>query len=122
MARILVIDDDDELLKILQKRLVKAGYEVLTASDGSEGINLYHKKRPDVVITDIIMPVKDGTEVILELQKIFPDIKMIVMTGGGQGDAENYLESIKLCTDVKYTLKKPFAMDELLKVVKKCMG
>lgn len=122
MVKILVIDDDDELLEILKKRLVKAGYEVLTASDGCDGVRLYHRKRPDLVITDVVMPVKDGAEVVFELKKIFPEIKMIVMTGGGQGDPENYLESIKLCSGIEHTLKKPFSMDELLETVEACLN
>ena len=122
MARVLIIDDDDQIVEILQKLLSGAGYEVLTALDGKAGIDLFRKEQPDVVITDIIMPEKDGTEVIFELQKEFPGIKMIVMTGGGQGDAQSYLKSITAYSNVKYALEKPFAMDELLKSVKELLN
>jgi len=67
------------------------------------------------------MPEKDGAEVIFDLQIECPGIKMIVITGGGQGDAQAYLKSIMAHSDVKCALEKPFTMDELLKSVKKCL-
>jgi len=121
MAQILIIDDDDRFREVLQRMLDQAGYEVLMASNGREGVDLYREKHPDLVITDIIMPEKDGSEVIFELQKEFPDIKMIVMTGGGQGDAQAYLKSITAYSHVKCALEKPFAMDELLQAVKEAV-
>jgi len=122
MAKILVIDDDDRLRDVLKEMLSRAGHEVLVASDGSVGVEIYRDKKPDLVITDVIMPEKDGAEVIFELQKEFPDIKMIVMTGGGQGDAQAYLQSIKTYSNVKYAFEKPFAMEDLLKAVKENVG
>ena len=118
MARILIIDDDDQILDTLQKLMTRAGFEVMTALDGRAGIDLCRKEQPDVVITDIIMPVKDGAEVIYELQKEFPDIKIIAMTGGGgPSDAQAYLKSIMEHSQVKHAFEKPFAMDAMLKAV-----
>jgi len=121
-AQILVIDDNDQFLEIIRGCLEKAGYEVLLASDGKIGVELYRENKPDLVITDVIMPEKDGAEVIFDLQKEFPGIKMIVMTGGGQGDAQAYLKSITEYSNVKYAFEKPFAMDELLGAVKESVG
>jgi len=118
MAQILVIDDDDQFRKMIRECLENEGYEVLVASDGKIGVELYRENKPDLVITDVIMPEKDGAEVIFELQKEFPGIKMIVMSGGGQGDAQAYLKSITAFSNVKYAFEKPFAMDELLGAVK----
>jgi len=122
MARILIIDDDDQLREVLRKMLSRAGYEVLMASNGSDGIDLYRKEQPDVVITDIIMPEKDGAEAIFELQKEFPDIKIIAMSGGGQVKAEDYLKSITSLSNVKHTFEKPFVFDEMLQVVKELVN
>lgn len=122
MAKILVIDDNDQFLEIMRECLEKAGYEVLLASDGKIGVELYRKNKPDLVITDVIMPEKDGAEVIFDLQKEFPGIKMIAMTGGGQGDAQAYLKSITEFSNVKYAFEKPFALDELLGAVKESVG
>jgi len=122
MAKILVIDDDGKFLEIMREYLENEGYEVLVASDGEIGAELYREKKPDLVITDVIMPEKDGAQVIFELQKEFPGIKIIVMTGGGQGDAQAYLKSITALSNVKYAFEKPFAMDELLVAVKESVG
>ena len=124
MAQILVIDDNDKFRELMRECLESEGYEVLVASDGKIGVELYREKHPDLVITDVIMPEKDGAEVIFDLQKEFPGIKMIVMTGGGgsSSDAKAYLKSIATFSDVKYTFEKPFAMDELLRAVKEVVG
>jgi len=122
MARILVIDDDDQMLEILRKMLSRAGYEVLMASNGKTGVELYRKEQPDVVITDVIMPEKEGAEVIFELQKEFPDIKIIAMSGGGEVKAEDYLKSITSLSNVKHTFEKPFTMDEMLQAVKELVN
>jgi DNA-binding NtrC family response regulator len=123
MAKILVIDDNAQFLDVVREMLSRAGYEVLVASDGRKGMELYREKHPDLVITDVLMPEKDGAEVIFELQKEFPEVKIIVMSGGGKGDAQDYLDSITLYSNVvKHAFKKPFAMDKLLKAVKEALG
>jgi len=121
MATILVIDDDGKFLEIMREYLESEGYEVLVASDGEIGAELYREKKPDLVITDVIMPEKDGSQVIFELEKEFPGIKIIVISGGGQGDAQAYLKSITAYSNVKYAFEKPFAMDELLLAVKEAI-
>ncbi|MCK4881946.1 MAG: response regulator [Candidatus Omnitrophica bacterium] len=122
MAQILIIDDNDQFRGMLQEMLSQSGYKVLVASDGRDGVALYREKRPDLVITDVIMPEKDGAEVIFELQKEFPGIKMIVMTGGGNGNAQIYLKSIMAYSNVKHAFEKPFNMSELLATVKEIIG
>ena len=77
MARILIIDDDDRFRDMLQDMMERNGYEVVSASDGKEGIDLYRKEPTDLVITDIIMPNKEGVETMFELQRDFPDVKII---------------------------------------------
>jgi CheY-like chemotaxis protein len=67
MAKILVIDDEDQLRVLLKKMLMHGGHQVSIAEDGVEGIKIFHEIQPDLIITDIIMPNKDGIEVIVEL-------------------------------------------------------
>lgn len=122
MARILVIEDHDQLREALEEMLVRAGYDVMTAAGGDEGVTLYRKKPPDVVITDIIMPNKDGTEIIFDLQRNFPAVKIIAITGGSQGNAEDYLRAITSITNVARTFSKPFAMGEMLRAVKELLN
>ena len=83
MATILIIDDEELILGFLKERLMCEGFNVLTALDGKEGMNLFNDNQVDLVITDMIMPEKEGTETIIEMKKICPDIKIIAMSGGG---------------------------------------
>jgi DNA-binding response OmpR family regulator len=78
LAHILVIEDDDQVRDMLQETLEDAGYEVVVASDGADGITHFREKRADLVITDILMPIVNGVEAIRELRKDVPDLKIIL--------------------------------------------
>ena len=116
MSTILIIDDDDAILGFLKERLLDEGFNVLTASDGKEGMNLFNSNQVDLVITDIIMPDKDGFETILELKKICPNIKIIAMSGGGHGNPKYYLDTAR-SSGVQYTFEKPFKTSALVEAV-----
>ena len=73
--------------------------------------------RPDILITDIIMPDKDGIEIIIEAKKTLPDIKLIAISGGGRIDSESYLNTAKYL-GADSTLKKPFTHEQLIGVIK----
>lgn len=92
---IIIIDDDDQIREMLMEMLVREGYEVLPASNGKEGIRLYRERQTDLIITDIVMPEKDGLETIMELRKDFPEVKVIAMSGGGRNGPESYLQVAK---------------------------
>jgi len=118
MARILVIDDEDIFRGAVKEMLERAGYDVIEASNGRSGIDAYRQTSPpDVVITDILMPEMDGAELIFKLNKEFPSTKIIAMSGGGAGAPEDYLKEIATISNLKHTLTKPFAMDELLQAI-----
>ena len=121
MARILVIDDDNAFREMLCEMLKNEGYDVLFAVDGKEGIDIYRKELPDLIITDIIMPEKEGFETIFELSNDFPEVKILVMSGGGKGRAEDYLNVTKLIPNIKGAFAKPFEMDEMLQTIKKTL-
>lgn len=95
MAHILVIDDDQVVLMWLKRTLESNGYEVETVLDGNEAISKQHKIMADLIITDILMPGKDGLEIIAELRREFPEVKIIAMTGGGLIEAASYLNMAK---------------------------
>ncbi len=82
MARILIIDDDLQIREMMEQMLQKEGYETIGASDGQIAMKLCRENPADVVITDIIMPEKEGIETIVELKREFPGIKIIAMSGG----------------------------------------
>ena len=116
MATILIIDDEKAILGFLKERLLDEGFNVLTASDGKEGMNLFNDNQVDLVITDIIMPDKDGFETIMELKKISSNIKIIAMSGGGLGDSKYYLDTAR-SSGATYTIEKPFKTSELVEAV-----
>ena len=93
MKRILIIDDEPHILLMLKKMLERAGYEIDIASDGLEGLNLYRKSPADLVITDIIMPEKEGLETIREMRRFNSELKIVAMSGGGKISADNYLHT-----------------------------
>ena len=121
MVRILVIDDNDQFREMLCECLKSEGYEVVAACDGKEGIDLYRKELTDLIITDVNMPEKSGPELIFELQKDFPDVKIVAISGGTD-NAEGYLKDITVLSDVKHIFSKPFDMDEMLQTVKELLN
>src|SRR3990167_9313467 len=116
MKSILVIDDDAQIRQMLRQVLEREGYEVVNARDGKEGIKLYRQAPTDLIITDIIMPEKEGVETIIELKRDFPDVKIIAISGGGHIDSKEYLNMAEKF-GVLSTLSKPFGRKEILEVI-----
>ena len=116
MKRILVIDDVELMLTYLRDLLEAEGYEVITAANGAEGLALFETDPVDLVITDIIMPVKDGLDTILELKKQSPDLPVIAISAGGNIPKERYLAVASYMKNTK-TLAKPFTRDQLISAV-----
>ncbi|MBF0622393.1 MAG: response regulator [Magnetococcales bacterium] len=117
MANILVIEDDTPVLKLICQILESDGYSVLSAKDGEEGIALFHENSIDLIITDMLMPNKDGVEVILEIKELLADVGILAISGGGRGmDARLSLQIAKEFGAVE-TLAKPFSRQELLDAV-----
>lgn len=114
---ILVADDDKYILKLIVKILEKEGHVVFSASNGFEAIKVLKKNDAiELIITDIIMPDKEGIETIIDIKKMYSDKKIIAMSGGGKLNADGYLLLAKnFGADV--ILKKPFDNVQLLKAV-----
>jgi DNA-binding response OmpR family regulator len=122
MASILVIEDDDRFRSALKEMLSRSDYDVLLAPNGKVGVELYREKHPDLVITDVIMPEKGGVQVINDLERGFPGVKIIAISGGIRNDADEYIDLVTAFTSVTHTFEKPFAMNDLLEVVKEMIG
>ena len=116
MRKVLVIDDEPYILLMLKKMLEKAGYEVDLASNGKEGLELFEKESADLVITDIIMPDKEGLEIIMEMKKKRPNLKIIAISGGGRISPESYLECAAHF-GASRVFQKPFKQKELVAAV-----
>jgi len=122
MKRILVIDDDMQMRQMLRQMLDHEGYEVVDAPDGKEGIRLYRQAPTDLIITDIIMPEKEGVETIIELKRDYPDVKIIAISGGSRGfDVHDCLSYVKEL-DVSHIFTKPFEHTELLKAIQELLA
>ena len=121
MPRILVIDDEQYILLMLKKMLERAGYDVDIAINGEEGLRYYQKYPADLIITDIIMPEKEGLETIRELKSYNPDVKIIAISGGGRVDSKEYLESARLFGALK-VFSKPFNQGEIVNAVQKLLA
>jgi DNA-binding response OmpR family regulator len=120
MHRVLIIDDEPHILLMLKKMLERSGYEVDLAANGVEGIDMFRKSNADLVITDIIMPEKEGLETIREMRRIKPDLKIIAMSGGGKVSADNYLEIARIFGASKI-IEKPFTQKEIISAVRELL-
>lgn len=116
MAKILIIDDDPSILTMLKRMLEKAGYEVDTASNGCEGLKKIEYCPPDLLVTDIVMPEKEGLELILHLRKENPGLKIVAISGGGRFNYEGYLNSAKLL-GADMIFQKPLAHKEFVQAI-----
>ena len=79
---VLIVDDDAHLRKALQQTLAQAGYGIIEAASDAEGLRQCRICRPDLIISDLFMPEKGGIEMIKKLKALFPDIKIIAISGG----------------------------------------
>jgi len=122
MNKILVIEDDDAHRAMLKTALEGAGYEVKVAPDGEVGYHMFEVEPFDLVITDIIMPKQEGLHTIIELMENFPEVKIIVISGGGSHfDGASLLEIAKdLGADNCF--EKPFKLSDLLASVKELLN
>lgn len=112
--KILVIDDDPDIVEILLMRLEASGYEVHTAADGKEGLLRLKVTKPDLIIVDVMMPTMDGFSFVQEIKKEgFGHIPVIVLTAKGMMGKVFEMEGVK-----EYLLK-PFDAQQLLDMIKK---
>lgn len=120
MARILVIDDDEQIRSMLRQMLERAGHHVFLASNGIEGIRLYRQEPTDLIITDIIMPEKEGLQTIRELRREFPALKVIAISGGGAKGNMDFLPAAKMF-GAKRIITKPFKTRVMLNTVREVL-
>lgn len=120
MARILIIEDDEEVRDLLDSLLTREGHEVATAANGKQGVAAFTEQPFDLVITDIIMPEKDGIEAIMDLRRGRPQLKLIAISGGGRAEPENYLHSAQLL-GANRTLRKPFSNEAIVAAVRELL-
>lgn len=120
MALVLVIDDDDLLRATIRRVLGHAGHAVVEAPDGEVGLKLHASHHPDMVISDIIMPTKEGIETIIELRRRDGGLPILAISGGGRIRKADYLEIARKLGATR-VLEKPFVNAALLEAVEACL-
>jgi len=121
MTKVLIIEDDIVIRNMIRELLTKSGYEVAEAQNGVEGIKLFKKEKYDLVITDIIMPEKEGIETIMEIKRHTPNVKIIAVSGGGRIHADDYLNLAEKL-GASRIFSKPFQIKEFTQAVKELVG
>jgi DNA-binding response OmpR family regulator len=116
-VRILVIDDDDSVRFLLRQTLARAGHDVSEARNGNEAHQVFKEKPTQLVITDVLMPEKDGIEAIREFRENNPEVKIIAISGGGRIDPKMCLMMAKH-VGADRVLSKPFEAEALLSMVR----
>lgn len=121
MKNILVIDDNEQILKMMCGLLQRSGHTVFSAINGAQGLKTYYTHTPDLVITDIIMPEKEGLEVIMELTRQERRPKIIAISGGGRMGPQSYLPMADLL-GADHVLQKPFHPAEFMDCVERLLA
>ena len=120
MARILVVDDEELARFTIRDILETAGHEIEEAENGKQAIERQKAEPFDLIVTDIVMPEKEGVETTIELKRDYPDLKIIAISGGGRTKNLDFLHLADAFGADKI-LAKPFSEDELLERVNECL-
>ncbi len=121
MALILIVDDDPQMLRLLSDIVELDGHDVLMAQDGALALEYFKAQAPDLMITDILMPNKEGLELISEVRERHPDIRIIAYSGGGSSDPESYLEFAS-GMGADRVFSKPMPLIELRQEIKQLLS
>lgn len=126
MAKIIVVDDEEDIRNVLKQVLERAGYEVQVAESGKDGLELLKKGGADLVITDVIMPGMDGVSLTREIREKFRDTRILVISGGGNVAPASYepgaISTTAFLSSAKnagadQTMTKPFDRQELMRII-----
>lgn len=112
-GKLLLIEDDDLVREVVSRLLHALGWQVVPARDGKEGLEIFRAEPADLVITDLIMPGKEGLETIRELRELAPDVRILAMSGGGRSLSGEHALELALNLGADAVLEKPFGRPEL---------
>ncbi len=118
MKRVLVIDDDQAIRKLIRTILGKEGFEILEAAGGKEGLRLFDPRSIDAVITDVLMPEIDGLAVIRQIRQQYPLTPIVALSGGGRVLTPEVSLGVAKKVGAFQSLAKPFTRSELLRAVR----
>jgi len=127
MTRVIIIDDEEDIRIVLKEVFIRAGFEAEVASNASDGLDLLREHGADLVVTDVIMPGRNGVDTVYDIRMEFPKTKVIVISGGGNVTPSDYEPaSIKTtaylasaeAVGADLTLTKPFDREDLIKAAR----
>jgi CheY-like chemotaxis protein len=118
---ILVVDDEEEICRLLRIALERDGHLVLAAANGAEAVKILEETTVDIVITDVLMPTMDGYELITHLRRKHPNTRIIAMSGGAIASANHYLSCARAFGAVT-TLPKPFNNSQIVCAIKAALN
>lgn len=121
LKQVLLLDDDDSLRASVRQILEKAGYQVADYPNGTFALAYCREHRPELVITDMVMPEAPGYEVIVSLRHHCPKIKILAVSGGSRLSPREYLDLAKL-VGADMAIPKPFQARSLLQAVRQLLG
>lgn len=119
-TKILVVDDDDVIRLMIRNIIAKIGSITLEARNGNEAIAVFKQEQPQLIITDILMPDKEGLETIRDIRAIDPKARIIAMSGGGATQNLSFLQLAQKI-GVNHVMVKPIKPDELINAIKAIM-
>jgi len=120
---ILIVDDEPAILDSLQRTLrsMRDECDIFTAGNGAEALKLMQGTPIDIIITDLLMPEKEGLETIMEVRKTYPAVKIIAISGGGRNGNIDFLD-IAAKLGASHTLSKPFSPEQIREVVRETLS
>lgn len=116
-AKILIIDDEELVLAGWEYALASAGYHVSTASEGKVAVEIAEKEQPDVVITDLFMPIMNGVEICRQIKAVSPGSEIVLISGYPEETPRFYMQFVKAGGKDTF-LRKPLFKEELVEAVK----
>lgn len=117
-ATILCVEDDEDIRFLIERALKRYFSEILLAENGEEGLKIYKEKKPDIIISDIQMPIMDGIEMARQIKKEAPDFPIIVTSAYNE---EVHLNNAKAIGIEKY-VRKPIIMKDLIRIIQETLG
>jgi CheY-like chemotaxis protein len=125
MARILIVDDEEEVRRVIDIMLKHAGHDTALAVDGQDALHQFGQQRFDLVICDIFMPNKEGFATLRELRRLDPAVPVIMMSGGAPSTSYRGMEHVDYLAMAKRlgatrTIKKPFKFSQLTRLIREC--
>jgi CheY-like chemotaxis protein len=121
MGSVLIIDDDNFVREMMLQMVAIEGHNVTGAENGQIAIRLFEKNKFDLVISDIVMPEKEGLETIMHIRKIRPALPIIAVSGGARIEPTSYLDIAKQL-GVRYTFIKPFNRLDMIQAINNCLS